>query len=251
MTPLRSRSRRAARTLHQLQHPWIAIAVGVVGALAILMWGLAIRASRAGFNVDLWFDAHHRPAVTVLAEGLSTLFSPAPAVVMGLVFAIVVAVISRRAATGLAAGLITGLTWASSDVIKLLVHRPRPEWALLTHHVGVVEVDPSYPSGHVTFAAALTITIVLLLRRRSARVVAVIVGLAVTLAVAYARLYVGAHYPSDVLAAALYGIAVTPSAFVVIAWLNDATPVGRFIDDLGAKAVPALFDPHGDLDLAA
>lgn len=243
--------REATPRLHQLRHPWITLAVGAAGAVAILIWGLMIRESRAGFDFVLWLDAHHRPGFTFFALDLSRLFSPGPAVVMGFVFAVLVAILTRRAATGLAAGLVTGLSWASSDIIKLVVHRPRPDWALLTHHVGVAEVDPSFPSGHVTFAAALTVTAVLLLRRVDTRVVAAIVGAFVTAAVAFARLYVGAHYPSDVLSGALYGFIVTPSAFVVIAWLNRVAPVGRALDALAARAVPRLFDRRSELELAA
>ncbi|MFC4242180.1 phosphatase PAP2 family protein [Gryllotalpicola reticulitermitis] len=251
MTGSPSYARTTVSGLRQRRHPWITLMVGTGAALVILLWGLASRGSRAGFDVDLWLDAHHRPGVTLLALGLSKLFSPAPAVAMGFVFAVVVAILTKRAATGLAAGLVTGLSWASSDIVKLLVHRPRPDWGLLPHHVGVAEIDPSFPSGHVTFAAALTVTAVMLLRRFEWRVFTAVVGLCVTVTVAFARLYVGAHYPSDVLAAALYGFLVTPSAFVVIAWLDQTTPVGRVIDAAAAAVFPRIFERHDRLELVA
>jgi len=230
-----------AQTLRPLRYPAAALVIGIAGALALAVWGFALRHSTGGFDIDLWLDAHHQPALSTIALTLSKLFSPGPAVVIGFLFAVVVALLARRVSTGLAAGLVVGLTWASSDIIKLAVHRPRPDWAALTHHVGSMEVDPSYPSGHVTFLATLTLVTVLLLRSNGLRVLAVVVGVVGTAVLSWARLYVGAHYLTDVLAAAAYGALVTPAVYVVLAWLSRRTPIAGALDRVAAKALPRLF----------
>ena len=92
-----------------------------------------------------------------------------------------------------------------NQVIIHIWHRPRP-FVAHPHTVHVLVSrgsDPSFPSDHAAAAIAIAVA-VLLLHRRIGSVV-----LAVALLVCYARVYVGAHYPGDVVAGALIGLAVT------------------------------------------
>ncbi len=97
--------------------------------------------------------------------------------------------------------------WASdltATVLKVLFDRPRPFERLS-------EADPllgatigtSMPSGHAATSAAGAIALAVLVRRA--------VPLLVTLAmlIAFSRVYVGVHYPFDVVAGAAVGAAVT------------------------------------------
>ena len=105
---------------------------------------------------------------------------------------------------------------AGSEAVKQLVARPRPP-GFDKHGLGVVY---SYPSGHVL--EALTIYgIIAVLLWRSALPTAVRVALpllfaALVVLVAIARVAVGAHYPSDVLAGLLGGIGVV----ALFAWVT-------------------------------
>jgi undecaprenyl-diphosphatase len=71
-------------------------------------------------------------------------------------------------------------------------------------------MDPkSFPSGHVCLAVSLTIALYFLLRHRRRGVWVLLAGLAVTFLVALSRVYIGVHYPTDVIAsipASLAGI---------------------------------------------
>ena len=81
--------------------------------------------------------------------------------------------------------------------IKLAVDRPRPR----LEHLVRVPTDPSFPSGHAatSFAGA---TLLSWLAPRLAPWLALL-----AVAISYSRLYVGVHYPLDVLGGAALGTA--------------------------------------------
>lgn len=92
---------------------------------------------------------------------------------------------------------------------KGLVHRPRPWVAYESDLVCLQRVrSTSFPSGHTSLAFAAATSLSLVYPRWYVAVPAYLwAG-----AVGYSRMYVGAHYPSDVLVGAVIG---TASAFVV------------------------------------
>jgi undecaprenyl-diphosphatase len=108
----------------------------------------------------------------------------------------------RREAFAVAVSLAGGML--ISDLVKLLVSRSRPPVAHLQAVTG-----SSFPSGHATQASAFWFSLVLALR--AARVaplfsrVAGGLALMLVLAVALSRVYLGVHYPADVLAGVLLG----------------------------------------------
>ena len=107
---------------------------------------------------------------------------------------------TRRAGALALCALVLGLI-VTNLTIKPLISRPRPwlDWPIVPL---VAEKDPnSFPSGHTCAAFAAAMSWVRTLTRKGERifvaVLAVLMGLS--------RLYVGVHYPSDVLAGALIG----------------------------------------------
>ncbi|TXI01529.1 MAG: phosphatase PAP2 family protein [Rhizobium sp.] len=89
--------------------------------------------------------------------------------------------------------------WGLSAVLKLGVARPRPD--IVPH---LVEVhDLSFPSGHAMVSAVTYLTLAALISRtrryRSTRVFTVAAGILLTLMIGSSRIYLGVHYPTDVL----------------------------------------------------
>jgi len=92
-----------------------------------------------------------------------------------------------------------------TQVLKSAYARPRP--ALVP---GLMDVlDASFPSGHSSGAAAVYLTLGSLLarlqRRRVLEIYVLALAVALTLLVGISRVYLGVHYPSDVVAGWLLG----------------------------------------------
>lgn len=120
----------------------------------------------------------------------------------------------RREATLLAMTILSG--WVVNTLIKSLVGRPRP--TIVSH---LAEAGgSSFPSGHSFNSAVVYLGIALALASLSARRGvrwSMIVGAAlVTALIAVSRVWLGVHYPSDVIAGWLGGTAwaLTASALL-------------------------------------
>ena len=111
----------------------------------------------------------------------------------------------RREAALLAATMLSG--WAFDTLLKSLVGRPRP--TLVSHLTEAGGL--SFPSGHSFNSAAVYMSIALVLGALSARRGVrwgLIAGAALVSAlVALSRVWLGVHYPSDVIAGWLGGMA--------------------------------------------
>nr|WP_125967496.1 phosphatase PAP2 family protein [Bifidobacterium samirii] len=79
--------------------------------------------------------------------------------------------------------------------VKWLVVRPRPATSVGSAYL---PSDPSFPSGHTAAAVIVAVMLVLMTRGTRWRLVAVVAGVALVLAVAFSRLVLGVHFPTDV-----------------------------------------------------
>jgi undecaprenyl-diphosphatase len=114
--------------------------------------------------------------------------------------------LARRRAEALLGVAVAGGAGALSALLKHWIGRPRPT---IVQHGQVF--SSSFPSGHAMTSMAIYIAIGIFLARLaptwSARVFATGLAIAVAVLVASSRIYLGVHYPTDVAAGALLGLA--------------------------------------------
>lgn len=101
------------------------------------------------------------------------------------------------------------------EVVKVLVERQRPPAEdALTQASGF-----SFPSGHAATAVAVYAVLALVLGRRCCdrtRIVLAVVGGLVVLAIGASRVYLGVHYPTDVVAGWLTGATLALASWLVV-----------------------------------
>jgi undecaprenyl-diphosphatase len=129
-----------------------------------------------------------------------------------------------RGAAALALSVLTAQ--AVVQVLKLLVSRPRPEAeGAMVDHSGF-----SFPSAHSASAVALYLMLAVIatgLVRQRLRTAAYVAAALVVVLVGFSRVYLGAHYPTDVLAGWLLGGVVVLASWRLCSRLPAPTPVWR------------------------
>jgi undecaprenyl-diphosphatase len=114
-----------------------------------------------------------------------------------------------------AAVVIAGAGWVLCLIPKAVVGEVRPPLDAVRHRLDVTHATLSYPSGHTVFAVTLTAAVIMVCRGTASRIVATVLGILFVAVTGWSRLYVGAHYPSDIVGGVLAGAA----GALLIAWL--------------------------------
>jgi undecaprenyl-diphosphatase len=121
-----------------------------------------------------------------------------------------------------------------STLLKMSFDRPRPD--LVPH--GALVYTASFPSGHSMLSAVVYLTLGALLARVQPRLVLklYLLGLAIllTVAVGVSRVYLGVHWPTDVLAGWAVGAAWALSCWAAALWLQRRGQVESPGPDPGA-----------------
>ncbi len=108
---------------------------------------------------------------------------------------------------------------ALNDALKFVFARPRPD---VEFHAARV-FTTSFPSGHASLSAIAYLTIgALLARSRSSLKIGLyVMSLAVflTMLIGISRIYLGVHYPTDVLGGWCVGAAWAVACWAIAAWL--------------------------------
>ncbi len=212
--------------LRPLAHPVVAILFGVVAVLVVAAFGFLLAKTPTVTNWDLAWDAYfssiHTTALVAVGHAVYFIFSPVEAIALVVVLTLIVFLVTRKWRSALTFALSIGLTWLSSDVVKILVDRPRPLAAALRDPYLPTPTDPSFPSGHAVFAAAIAVTFIFLVRGTGAKTLTWILGILLVVVVAGVLIYIGVHYPSDVIGSIIWSVGVAP-AFLAI-WNNWIIP---------------------------
>jgi undecaprenyl-diphosphatase len=109
-----------------------------------------------------------------------------------------------RLAMALCAPLVVVAAYVANDLLKMAIHEQRP---CQTLHAVTVEACPplgdwSFPSNHAAIAAAAAVAILLTDRRLGA------IAVPAALLMAASRVWIGVHYPHDVLIGLVTGALV-------------------------------------------
>ena len=184
-----------------------------------------------------WLAAHRTPAGIRLFAGISLLGNWQVAVAL---LALAVLLLWKRRRT---AAMTLALACAGSEATVFLgkagFGRPRPPAVLAV----VQELDASFPSGHANISVALYALGCYLLfraaRSRKAKRLWLALGCFLPLAIGFSRLYLGAHYLSDVLAGWAVGCWWSLLALGLFGYLRRRRTVSR-------AAQPAVATPPAD-----
>jgi undecaprenyl-diphosphatase len=120
-----------------------------------------------------------------------------------LVIAVVLAVLRRRPEIFLWTLVAVACAEGISGALKSAIHRPRPSTRFAEPHPLVsAPHTASFPSGHATIAFACAGVLAWLVPRGAPAF------FLLAAAIAWSRVYVGVHYPLDVLGGAVLGIGI-------------------------------------------
>ena len=131
----------------------------------------------------------------------------------------------RRHALILACVIV--LAQISSEVLKAFYDRSRP--GLVPH--GVTVYSQSFPSGHSMMAAATYLTIATLVANlepdRATKVIVYVLACLLIVAVGVSRVYLGVHWPSDVLGGWCLGSAWAFVGWIALKWPRRGASLPR------------------------
>ena len=117
---------------------------------------------------------------------------------------------NRKYAITLIAGLLAGVLFGNV-FLKNLIERSRPNWIDQTITLLIANpTDFSFPSGH-TLSSAIAATILTMSNKKFGYI-----AIPLACLIAFSRLYLFVHFPSDVLAAALIGSLIGALVFIGI-----------------------------------
>ncbi|MFC7436618.1 phosphatase PAP2 family protein [Hydrogenophaga bisanensis] len=219
-------SRLALRGVHRHRWEWPPFAVAVVAA-GLFFWlahEAAIEHEHSALELD-WMRAISALRTDVMTSALLWVNRVHDEAIASLIFIILAAQAFRRRwrqfhlllAMGPGAMLLNLLA-------KSAFQRPRPPVDALVSAHGY-----AFPSGHTIAAAATAAMLIYLTWHQTTspgwRAAVAIVAVSMALVVGFSRVYLGAHYPSDVMA----------SLLEAVAWSCLCIEVGRYRPDLSGE----------------
>jgi undecaprenyl-diphosphatase len=206
----------------------------LVLTIAVLLFGFGLVAQEVSEGEPLAFDQNimhalrnpANPSVPVgpawLQETARDVTSLGSTIVLGIItFAVVgyLFLARRPAVAWLMLGAVLGGV-AINNLLKYAFARPRPDF--VTHAARVFTT--SFPSGHATLSAITYLTMGALLARihhsLAIRIYLMSVAVFLILLIGMSRIYLGVHYPTDVLGGWCICAAWAIGWWVLMAWLQ-------------------------------
>lgn len=160
-----------------------------------------------------WFEEMMRDVTALGGFTFLTLF---------VVIAVAALAFYRKRRQAVVLALSAALATVANDALKVVFERARPD--IVAH--GSYVYTHSFPSGHSMLSAATFLTTAAILSslqtRRPAKVFIFAIALLVTAGVGFSRVYLGVHWPTDVLGGWTLGAAWALLARLVLGlWRGD------------------------------
>jgi membrane-associated phospholipid phosphatase len=209
-------------TIPVVKHPiiWIVLSLLVVAGMGI--WGLVAPAARATqLDLILWLNKAGNPVLDHMALVVEDFLSPKYAIVITLILAVIFWIGTRSWLTGLGFGLAVAFAWLPVGALKVAFQEARPATDGLLRDAVPSQDFSSFPSGHMSFAIGIVYALYLIYNATKAKSWVVALGAIFIVFVAYARLYVGVHYLTDVLASVFASIAGILIFNIVWTWFSQ------------------------------
>jgi len=183
-------------------------AAGLLAYLGAALFGTAavlLKIGAVSWDASLFRILNEVPAgVASVLTPLSHLFLPVGILVVVVIITAYVVVRNRSVLPVAAAAVAAGGALALAHVAKAIADRPRPYQAIAD---AVLRQQPahgtSFPSSHTAVTVAVVIALMPFLPRALAPV-----AVAYAVLVGWSRVYLGVHYPLDILGGAGIGMAV-------------------------------------------
>lgn len=216
--------------------PRVAAFFGVLGLTFVVLTGVFIRSmwQNQPLPIDSWWHdllAAHRNALADASARFLNVVGGTWSMAAVTALLIAVLLLRRRWREALRIGATVAVASGACTALKLLIARPRPL-------DGIVDAgSDSFPSGHTTTAAALTVAIALAFPHVwSWALAAVWVPV-----MAVSRTYLLVHWATDVLAAAVLGasVALIVAAIVTALFSTFAKPNTLATPPIGT-AIPGV-----------
>ncbi len=207
--------------------------------IAVLLFAFGFIAQKVAEGEPLTFDRHvilalrssAKPSVPIgpawLQEAARDITSLGSTVVLGIITFSVVGYLflARKPAVAwlMLIGVLGGI--ALNNLLKFAFARPRPDF--VTHAARVFTT--SFPSGHATLSAITYLTMGALLARTHPSFIISLyfmsLAIFLTVLIGVSRIYLGVHYPTDILGGWCIGAAWAMGCWVLMAWLQSAGQV--------------------------
>jgi membrane-associated phospholipid phosphatase len=217
---------------------------GLLAGLGAALFGVSatlLKTGAVGWDLSLFRKLNEVPAAAAsVLTPLSHVFLPAGIITVILLTVVYVVARNRSVLPAATGAVAAGIAWALANAAKAIANRPRPYEVMAD---AVLRQQPahgtSFPSSHTAITLAVAIALVPFLARPLAAA-----GIGYAVLIGWSRVYLGVHYPLDILGGAGIGLAVGGVIWLALRTLLHHAGRSANGHDAATKAQPPRAGPE-------